>query len=79
MGRVLFFVLLGVAVYIAFRFLRVTQRRSNRAASGDSRSVSEPMISCAHCGLNVPRSEAVAADGRWYCSESHRRLESESR
>ena len=79
MGRVLFFVLLGIAVYVAFRFLRVAQRRTDGAAGGDSAGASEPMISCAHCGLNVPRSEAVAADGRWYCSESHRRLESDHR
>lgn len=79
MGRVLFFVLLGVALYVAFRLWRLAQRRRDLADSGDPGRASEPMISCAHCGLNVPRSEAVVADGRWFCSESHRRLESGQR
>jgi uncharacterized protein len=76
MGRLLFFLLLGVALYVAFRFWRVARKRSEGAAGGDRGSASEPMISCAHCGLNVPRSEAIGDGGRWYCSESHRRLES---
>jgi uncharacterized protein len=34
----------------------------------------EPMVPCAHCGVNVPRSEALGAAGRFFCSEEHRRL-----
>lgn len=30
------------------------------------------MVACAHCGLHVPRCEAVAAGGRLYCSDAHR-------
>lgn len=30
------------------------------------------MVACAHCGLHVPRGEAVAANGRLYCSDAHR-------
>ncbi len=33
-----------------------------------------PMVRCAHCGLHLPSSEAVAADGRLYCSQEHARL-----
>jgi len=75
MGRILFFLLLGIALYVGFKLLRVGQRRNDGPAGGKTGEVSEPMVRCAHCGLNVPRSEAVAGAGRWYCSESHRRLE----
>jgi len=34
----------------------------------------EPMVPCAHCGVNLPRSEALEAAGRFFCSEEHRRL-----
>jgi len=34
----------------------------------------EPMVACAHCGINVPRSEALEAAGRFFCSDQHRRL-----
>jgi uncharacterized protein len=32
------------------------------------------LVACAHCGVNLPKSEARAAGGRHYCSEEHRRL-----
>lgn len=35
-----------------------------------------PMVSCAHCGLNLPRDEAVPGDkssGDYFCSQAHRR------
>jgi uncharacterized protein len=34
---------------------------------------SESMVACAHCGLNVPRGEALESAGRFFCSEEHRR------
>jgi uncharacterized protein len=34
----------------------------------------EAMVPCAHCGINVPRSEALESRGRFYCSEEHRRV-----
>jgi uncharacterized protein len=32
----------------------------------------ESMVPCAHCGVNVPRSEALEGAGRFFCSEEHR-------
>lgn len=73
MGRILFFLLIGVAAYVAFRVWRTGQRRD--AGSGrNPGDASEPMVRCAHCSLNLPRSEAIAASGHWYCSEAHRQL-----
>jgi uncharacterized protein len=34
----------------------------------------EAMVPCAHCGINVPRSEALESRGRFFCSEEHRRV-----
>lgn len=34
----------------------------------------EKMVSCARCGVHLPESEALVADGRHYCSDEHRRL-----
>jgi len=74
MGRILFFLLLGVALYVGFRIWRSGQKRNADSARASPGGASEPMTRCAHCGLNVPRSEAIGDAGRWYCSESHRRL-----
>jgi len=44
-----------------------------------------PMVSCAHCGLNLPRDEALVAPGQpedagpWFCSEAHRKQHVASR
>lgn len=33
----------------------------------------EPMVRCSHCGVHLPRSEAVTGpDGHLYCSPAHR-------
>jgi len=32
-----------------------------------------PMVSCATCGLHVPREEALTQDDRYFCCEEHRR------
>lgn len=75
MGRILFFVLIGVAAYVAFRIWRAGQRGSaGSAGSSAAGEGSEAMVRCAHCGLNLPRSEAVPEAGLWYCSEAHQRL-----
>lgn len=73
MGRILFFLLLGVAAYVAFRVWRTGPRRDT-AAGNPAKDASESMVRCAHCNLNLPRSEALAESGRWYCSEAHRQL-----
>ncbi len=79
MGRILFFVLLGVGLYVAFRIWRVGQRRGTDGAMGKPTAAGEAMVRCDYCGLNVPKSEALDAAGRWYCSDAHRRLERDAR
>jgi len=33
------------------------------------------MVACAHCGLHLPRSDALLGDAeRWFCGAEHRRL-----
>jgi uncharacterized protein len=72
MGRILFFLLLGIALYVGYRLWRSGLRReATRTPPADA---GEPMVRCDHCGLNLPRSEALAEAGRWYCSDAHRRL-----
>jgi len=75
MGRILFWVLLGFVAYIAWRWWGVQQRlRDERASAADARKAAEEtMVPCDLCGLNVPRSEAFAGNGRWYCSDEHRK------
>jgi uncharacterized protein len=75
MGRILFFVLLGVAAYVVYRWWRAAQRIERARTEAAAKGRSEAIVRCAVCGLNLPQSDALAAGGRWYCSEEHRRRE----
>jgi uncharacterized protein len=63
--------LLVIAIVIAYFVLTgLARKRRQRPVPPPV----EPMVPCAHCGVNVPRSEALEAAGRFFCSEEHRRL-----
>ncbi|UVE66557.1 deaminase [Burkholderia pyrrocinia] len=39
--------------------------------NGDTRSLPEPMVRCAECGVHAPKGEAVVAGGEYFCSAEH--------
>jgi uncharacterized protein len=44
-----------------------------KAAGTNGSAATQTMVGCTHCGLHLPRSEAVAdAQGRLYCGDVHR-------
>jgi len=73
MGRL---IVLGLIAVVVVWLLR-------RALAGPSKPEAPPqapgglpgdLVTCAQCGVNLPRSEARSAGGRHYCSEEHWRL-----
>ncbi len=70
MSRIVFFVLLAVAVYLVWRLL---QKKKLPPDAIDPSAPRLPMVSCAACGLHVPRDEALMQDERFFCCEEHRR------
>ena len=76
MSRIAFFVLLALAIYIVWRLLQ----KKNLPPSGKDSSVARlPMVSCATCGLHVPREEALIKDEHYFCCEEHRQAMPPSR
>jgi uncharacterized protein len=70
MGRFLILVLLVViAVWLVKRALR-----SSGSGVAEKPPVQGDLVSCARCGLNLPRTEARESQGVLYCSEEHARL-----
>jgi uncharacterized protein len=75
-SKILFFLLIGIAVY-----LLLAKGRTKREVSGDESPASstvvppEAMVSCAYCGLHIPTSESLNVAGRHYCGEEHQRLD----
>lgn len=68
MGKIILFLVLA---FVAYMVIKGAVRRSRPPAAGDRPP--EHMVACRRCGVNLPRSEALEEDGRFYCSEEHRR------
>jgi uncharacterized protein len=72
MSKLLILILVAVTAYVVWRAIRRANgaRRADRPPAGRA----ERMIDCSQCGLHLPISEAVEAQGRYFCSDEHRRL-----
>ena len=71
MGRFLVLVVLVlVAIWLVKRALRSSQNRGAR----EKPPVQGDLVTCARCGLNLPRSEASESGGALFCSAEHARL-----
>jgi uncharacterized protein len=73
MGRLLVLVLIVVlAVWLI--------RRAFRSSGKDKDVTAKPtgemgdLVSCARCGVHLPRAEARSAGGQLYCGDEHARL-----
>jgi len=58
----------GLVLWLMF----ARRPRSVTRSRASARRGPEEMLTCAHCGVHLPRSEALVADGRAYCSAAHR-------
>jgi len=70
-------ILIAVAVFVLLWLLRraLAPRKGDAPPPGEAKG---DLVSCAHCGVNLPKAEAYAvrgvppsAGGRHYCSEEH--------
>ena len=76
MGRVLFIILLALVIWGLLRnFIRRQAQAEARAAPARTAG-GEDMVTCARCGVNMPRSEARAEGDRHVCRDNPRCVES---
>jgi uncharacterized protein len=71
LGRLIFIFVIGLIIYW---IIRAYVRRVPREDAESQARVGEDMVRCSHCGVHLPRSESILAEGKFYCSEEHRRL-----
>jgi uncharacterized protein len=64
--------ILLIAAAVIYFVIRGMIRRG--AGGRQAPPPAERMVACGHCGINLPQSEALENDGRFYCSEEHLRL-----
>jgi uncharacterized protein len=52
----------------------VWKKRSEKPASNSAPTAREPeaMVTCAHCGVHLPKSDSVSENGVHFCTDAHR-------
>lgn len=66
--RLLFWIaLIATAIWL---WRRLAKPRAGKRAP-EKATEAPPMVRCAHCGVHVPASGALANADRWYCSRQH--------
>ncbi len=78
MGRILFFVLFALLVYVAIRrifakHVRDDDSREEIKPKSTKKISGEKMVQCEHCGVYVSESECVKKGGHYFCSDDHAR------
>ena len=71
MGR---FLVLVVLVIAALWLVKRALAGGKRGEVAQKPPVDGELVSCARCGVHLPRAEARAAGERLYCSEEHAKL-----
>jgi uncharacterized protein len=74
MKYLLVLLVVGIVLWLMFGRSRKPADRADaaRPAAGGPAEPA-PMLACAHCGVHLPRDEALRDGvGRAYCSEAHR-------
>ena len=64
--RLLFWIILIAAAFWLWR--RLT---SKPKTTGKAQQTTVMMVRCAHCGVHLPREQALQNHDRWYCSQGH--------
>lgn len=62
--------LIGI-VFLVLAIIRTYQRSLRHSQSSRDESPVEDMVKCAHCSVNLPRSEAIFSGGDFFCSSEH--------
>lgn len=65
MSRLFFLIAIAALVYLLIKSYRKNAPKQDESAAED-------MVCCAHCGVHLPRSEGIQAQGQFFCSAAHR-------
>ncbi|MDE1942638.1 MAG: hypothetical protein KGI47_05785 [Betaproteobacteria bacterium] len=69
----------GLVIWLAIKYILPALGRISAPTAPppppppDPDAGAQEMVRCAHCGLYIPRTEALPGGGAFYCSEPHRR------
>ena len=67
MGKLIFFLLLGLVVWWLYRGLTRSKLKHDQDPAPTR---VEDMVACARCGVNLPRSDAREEAGKFFCLDN---------
>ncbi|SER06748.1 PP0621 family protein [Giesbergeria anulus] len=67
------YLVLLIVLVLGYGWWRSGRRAQMRTKAPDPvpNPAPQEIVTCAHCGLHLPRSEALAQGTRYYCSPEH--------
>lgn len=72
-GKLIFFVIIVLLVYWIIK----SRQPENTETDSPPESI-EDMVRCTHCGVHLPKSESIASEDMFFCSDEHRHQHIES-
>ena len=70
MGKILLLVVIALVVYTVIK----RYQQSLKAPAAPPARPAEDMVKCAHCHVNLPRSDALITQGEFFCTTEHQQL-----
>ncbi|MEJ1958806.1 MAG: PP0621 family protein [Nitrosomonadales bacterium] len=67
MSRLFFFAVIAAVVYWLLK-----SYRQQLPGDQNTSTEAEDMVRCVHCGVHLPKHEAIVANDDYFCSEAHR-------
>jgi uncharacterized protein len=65
-------IIFGLIFWLLYRMVQRLLNKPRPQQQSRRVAPSTDMVRCAHCGIHIPKSEALQRDGLDYCSEAHR-------
>lgn len=65
--------LIALVAWLLLRMLKNWANKKTLSRQNDPAEL-ETVVRCQHCGLHIPKNEALQSDNKYYCSQEHLRL-----
>ncbi len=73
MSRLIFILIIIALVYWLLTSYRRRINKPTDPAKPADTAKTQDMVSCAHCGVHLPKGESLLVDGKYFCCEAHSR------
>lgn len=71
MSRLIFIIVIIALAYLLFKIYR------KQLPKQDEQPKNQDMVSCAQCGVHIPKIESLLVNGKYYCSNEHSLVDSD--